>query len=236
MSSSAFASTSFATARSSRAKQSSPPTSTLRRSMATMTFHPEHRSSSVRTRASSASTSPTSADAIERAKNELLAAIEGTERGILASDEEKRKIDDLARALEALNPNPKSLSASCINGEWELVYTTSASILGTNKPSFLRPSGKIYQTIDADALRARNRETFPFYNAVEAELTPTSDSAVKVQFKKFYVLNGLIKVTAPDRARGALDITFVDDTVRVSRGDKGNLFILVMHDKLKRLS
>ena len=134
-----------------------------------------------------------------------------------------------------LNPNPQSLSAPCINGEWELVYTTSASILGTNKPSFLRPSGKIYQTIDAESLRARNRETFPFYNAVAADLTPTSDSTVKVQFKRFFVLNGLIKVTAPERARGALEITYVDDDVRVSRGDKGNLFVLVMHDKTKRL-
>ena len=48
-------------------------------------------------------------------------------------------------------------------------------------------------------------------------------------------MNGLIKVTAPERARGALEITYVDDDVRVSRGDKGNLFVLVMHDKTKRL-
>ena len=58
---------------------------------------------------------------------------------------------------------------------------------------------------------------------------------MKVQFKTFFVLNGLIKVTAPERARGALEITYVDDDVRVSRGDKGNLFVLVMHDKTKRL-
>lgn len=177
----------------------------------------------------------TALDARESAKAALLRAIEPVERGVTATEEDKEAIDALASALEVLNPNPQSLSAPCINGEWELVYTTSASILGTNKPSFLRPSGKIYQTIDAESLRARNRETFPFYNAVAADLTPTSDSTVKVQFKRFFVLNGLIKVTAPERARGALEITYVDDDVRVSRGDKGNLFVLVMHDKTKRL-
>ena len=175
------------------------------------------------------------AQAREDAKRALLSAIEPLERGVKASDEEKAHVDALATALEALNPNPKSLAAPCINGEWELVYTTSASILGTKKPAFLRPSGKIYQTIDAESLRARNRETWPFYNAVAAELTPTSDSAVNVQFKKFFVFGGLIKVTAPERARGALDITYVDDDVRVSRGDKGNLFVLIMHDNEKRL-
>ena len=63
-----------------------------------------------------------------------------------------------------------------MNGEWELLYTTSASILGANKPWFLRPSGPIYQAIDVGRLRARNRETFPFFNAVDADLTPTSGS------------------------------------------------------------
>ena len=182
-----------------------------------------------------ATASAPDAQAREDAKRALLSAIEPLERGVKASDEEKAHVDALATALEALNPNPKSLAAPCINGEWELVYTTSASILGTKKPAFLRPSGKIYQTIDAESLRARNRETWPFYNAVAAELTPTSDSAVKVQFKKFFVFGGLIKVTAPERARGALDITYVDDEVRVSRGDKGNLFVLIMHDNEKRL-
>ena len=175
------------------------------------------------------------ADVIEAAKTELLRAIEGTERGLRASDETKAKIDALASKLERLNPNPKSLKAPCLNGEWELAYTTSASILGTNKPALFRPRGPIYQTIDTDTLRARNRETSPFYNAVEADLTPTSPSAVDVQFKKFILAGGIVKVNAPERARGALDITFVDDDMRVSRGDKGNLFVLVMHDKSKRL-
>lgn len=175
------------------------------------------------------------ADVIEAAKAELLCAIEGTDRGLRASDETKAKIDALATKLERLNPNPKSLKASCLNGEWELVYTTSASILGTNKPALFRPRGPIYQTIDTESLRAKNRETAPFYNAVEADLTPTSVRSVNVSFRKFLLGGGIVKVNAPERARGALDITFVDDDVRVSRGDKGNLFVLVMHDKTKRL-
>jgi hypothetical protein len=52
---------------------------------------------------------------------------------------------------------------------------------------------------------------------------------VAVQFKTFRLL-GFIPVTAPEAAKGALDTTYVDEELRVSRGDKGNLFVLRMVD------
>ncbi|CAN0526718.1 unnamed protein product, partial [Laminaria digitata] len=39
----------------------------------------------------------------------------------------------------------RSLSSPLINGRWELLYTTSASILSKDKPPALRPCGPIYQ-------------------------------------------------------------------------------------------
>lgn len=60
---------------------------------------------------------------------------------------------------------------------------------------------------------------------VTAELTPTSSSAVDVQFQEFTF--GPLKVQASENAKGALDITYVDDEMRISRGNEGNLFVLV---------
>ena len=97
-----------------------------------------------------------------------------------------------------------------------------------------RRAGPIFQTIDAERLRAKNQETWPFFSSVTAALTPTSKSAAKVQFKTFRLL-GFVPVTAPDAARGALDTTYVDDELRVSRGDKGNLFVLRQADPAARL-
>lgn len=54
-----------------------------------------------------------------------------------------------------------------------------------------------------------------------------SSNKVAVQFKTFKLLN-LIAVTAPPTARGELAITYLDEELRVSRGDKGNLFVLTM--------
>lgn len=66
---------------------------------------------------------------------------------------------------------------------------------------------------------------------VEAELTPESKSRVAVQFKRFKIL-GLIPINAPPNARGKLDTTYLDETLRVSRGDKGNLFVLERAEEL----
>jgi hypothetical protein len=138
------------------------------------------------------------------AKDALLDAIATVERGVTATEADKEAIDALAVTLERLNPNARALSCNLLNGEWELLYTTSASIIGANKPWPFRPLGPIYQTIDVPRLRAANRETFPFFNAVDADLTPTSAAAVDVQFVKFKLFGGLIRVDAPAAARGAL--------------------------------
>jgi len=45
----------------------------------------------------------------------------------------------------------------CHAGKWELIYTTSGSILGTGRPPFLRPIGPIYQFIGAHCCCAERR-------------------------------------------------------------------------------
>jgi hypothetical protein len=118
-----------------------------------------------------------SSDATRTAKKaELLQAIKGTKRGLSATDEQKQQIEVsvwqgsrrqrrrrcwrptpplhtarpqlLASQLERINPTKQPLAASdLLSGQWELLYTTSESILGSKRPAFLRPAGPIYQTI-----------------------------------------------------------------------------------------
>jgi len=76
-------------------------------------------------------------------------AISGLNRGLNASDEDKATVERLTQGLERLNPNKNSLEAPEINGKWRLIYTTSDSILGTNRPAFARPVGPIHQYIGA---------------------------------------------------------------------------------------
>jgi PAP_fibrillin len=62
-------------------------------------------------------------------------------------------------------------------------------------------------------------------HCVSACILYNSESLVNVQFKQFEI--GALKVKAPAKARGALDTTYLDNTLRLSRGDKGNIFVLI---------
>ena len=120
-------------------------------------------------------------------------------------------------------------------------------------------TGPIYQFIDAPRKRAKNQETWPFFSSVTAELTPTGPAAVKVQFKTFRIF-GFSPITAPEAAKGSLGFSYLDEELRISRGDKvrvktpprnaccphsdvlrprlvlqGNLFILRMADPAAEL-
>jgi PAP_fibrillin len=190
------------------------------------------------------------------AKDAVLSSLAGLNRGVSANTEQQAAVEAAVRKLERLNPTrPNTLASPLLNGKWELIYTTSVSILGSNRPPFLRPlgasaavlsrkvlahpcggcgllalfgtltrapsrcAGPIYQTIDAPRKRAKNQETWPFFSSVTAELTPTSKASVGVQFKTFRLL-GFIPVTAPEAAKGSLSFTYVDEELRISRGDK----------------
>ncbi|XP_048337505.2 probable plastid-lipid-associated protein 4, chloroplastic [Ziziphus jujuba] len=166
-------------------------------------------------------------------KEELLDAIETLDRGAEATPEDQQRVDKIARELEAVNPIKEPLKSDLLNGKWELIYTTSKSILQTQRPKFLR-SRTNYQAINVDTLRAQNKESWPFFNEVTADLTPLNARKVAVKFDYFKIA-GLVPIKAPGRARGELEITYLDEELRVSRGDLGNLFVLKMIDPSYRV-
>jgi hypothetical protein len=82
---------------------------------------------------------------------------------------------------------------------------------------------------DTANLKAENREVVNYFGInvkrkVDAEISPISKSAVSVQFKRFTV--GPISFACPPSFKGSLDITYLDSELRLSRGDKGNIFVL----------
>ncbi|KAL6637690.1 hypothetical protein ACP70R_025262 [Stipagrostis hirtigluma subsp. patula] len=174
------------------------------------------------------------AEKAERLKEELLAAIAPLDRGAEATPEDKDRIEQIVRQLEAVNQVKEPLKSDLLNGKWELLYTTSTTILQPQRPKFLRPFGKIYQAINTDTLRAQNMETWPYFNQVTANLVPLSSKRVAVKFDYFKIFS-LIRIKSPGSGKGELEITYLDEELRVSRGDKGNLFVLKMVDPTYRV-
>lgn len=83
---------------------------------------------------------------------QLIEVISELNRGVSADIIDKERVEELAQGLEKINPTKTPLKSPLINGQWELIYTTSDGILGTKKPPIFRPRGPIYQLIGKPAL------------------------------------------------------------------------------------
>jgi hypothetical protein len=162
-------------------------------------------------------------------KATLLDAIAISEQG--RDFAQRDRVRECIEDLEGVNPTrrpvadaPESLSAC-----WLLLYTTSDSILGLNRPAPFRPRPRILQHIDAFGLAAKNEEWILgglVKNAVKAELKPRKDGkTVDVGFVQFRLAGFPVNVD-PLKFKGVLETTYLDDSLRISRGDKGNLFVL----------
>jgi hypothetical protein len=164
---------------------------------------------------------------VKTVKNDILALSKRVSRGLTESPEEQVLMRNLFEKLEKSNKIKSPLKLpSLAEGTWSLEYTTSDSILGRN--SYKRV-GPIIQKIDVKNLKAENSETIDFFGLkinrkVSADLSPLTSSKVAVQFKVFTI--GPISFNAPSSFKGELDITYVDEDLRLSRGDKGNIFVL----------
>lgn len=160
-------------------------------------------------------------------KNEILDLARDTKRGLTESTEQMEKMKGLFEKLEKLNPTPNPLKTTLVNGDWSLEYTTSDSILGRGGAPRVGP---IVQMIDTTTLSAQNSETVKYFGVfsvprkVTAELRPVNNQLTDVQFKRFSI--GPVAFNAPESFKGSLDVTYLDDELRLSRGDKGNIFVL----------
>jgi hypothetical protein len=163
-------------------------------------------------------------------KAELLKLSSETKRGLTRTTEQEERIKVLFEKMEKLNPTRKPLKSEKVNGVWSLEYTTSNSILG--KGSFPKV-GPILQMIDTTTLSALNSEVLNCFGIrvpmkVTAALSPQSDKLTNVQFKRFFM--GPVGFNAPEAFKGSLDVTYLDNDFRLTRGDKGNIFVLTKQD------
>jgi len=188
-------------------------------------------------------------------KAELLEAIAGKNRGLLATETDKIAILAVITRLEERNPTPRPVEAgSLLEGNWRLLYTTSQGILGLDRVPLVK-LGQVYQCIRTADQRVYNIAEFsglPFLEgivSVRATFEPVSERRVDVKFdrsvaglqsligyksprdfieqieagKKFFGLDFEIK---SGRQQGWLDITYLDNNLRIGRGNEGSVFVL----------
>lgn len=188
-------------------------------------------------------------------KAELLEAIAGKNRGLLATESDRLAILAAVAQLEDRNPTPRPIEASeLLNGNWRLLYTTSEELLRIDRFPFIK-LGQIYQYVQAAAAKIYNvAEIYgvPLLEgvvSVAARFEPTSDRRVQVRFERSIIgLQRLIDYQSvgdfvqqietgqkfaaidfpinSDNQQGWLEITYLDQDLRIGRGNEGNVFVL----------
>ncbi len=189
------------------------------------------------------------------AKTQLLKAIAGRNRGLLAQPSDRQIILDAIDHLEDENPTPQPIESNLLAGDWRLIYTTSSNLLFIDLPPLVR-LGQIYQSV--------RPATGKLYNIAEvisgipglsglicvsAKFTAVSDKRIDVKFQRWIIGlqklldyqspeelvekiesgNGLTALDLPIDEQNQdnwLDITYLDEDLRIGRGHRGNLFVL----------
>ncbi|MBW4533598.1 MAG: PAP/fibrillin family protein [Pleurocapsa minor HA4230-MV1] len=188
-------------------------------------------------------------------KAELLEAIAGKNRGLLATEIDNARVLSAIQQLEDTNPTQKPLEAKdLLNGDWRLLYTTSKGILGLDRFPLFK-LGQIYQCIRVSEAKVYNIAEIiglPMLEglvSVAASFDPVSDRRVNVIFERSIIgLQRLFSYKTPAKLiqqiesgkkflpidfkiergeqQGWLEITYLDRDMRISRGNEGNVFVL----------
>ncbi|MEH1900347.1 MAG: PAP/fibrillin family protein [Nostoc sp.] len=188
-------------------------------------------------------------------KAALIDAIALTNRGLLATQAQKQAILAAIANLEDFNSTPRPVEASnLLDGNWRLLYTTSKALLNLDRLPLCK-LGQIYQCIRVETTSVYNiAEIYglPYLEglvSVAAKFEPVSDRRVQVKFERSIIgLQRLIEYNSPvtfiqqieagrkfpgidvainsDKQQGWLDITYIDNDLRIGRGNEGSVFVL----------
>ncbi|KMT09221.1 hypothetical protein BVRB_6g133230 [Beta vulgaris subsp. vulgaris] len=186
-------------------------------------------------------------DTITLTKASIYQAIEGINRGVFGiTSEKKREIEDLVMELEANNPTSNPLlNLDKVSGCWKLIYST-ITILGSKRTKLgLRDFvnlGDFLQIIDIAEGKAVNIINFSARGLnlfgqlrIQSSFSVASPSRVNIKYDNSHITpEQLMNLFAKNyglllnifNPEGWLEITYIDDTMKVGRDDKGNIFIL----------
>jgi hypothetical protein len=189
-------------------------------------------------------------------KAELLEAIAGKNRGLLATETDKVAILAAIARLEDRNPTSQPLEATeLLDGNWRLLYTSSQELLNLGRLP-LSQLGQIYQCIRTSTTKVYNIAEIsgvPYLESlvsVAARFEPVNERRVNVRFERFIIgLQRWLGYRTPSEyiqqiesgkkffpaldfgiesreQRGWLDITYLDNDLRIGRGNEGSVFVL----------
>lgn len=167
-----------------------------------------------------------------------------------------KEIEELTESLEAVNPtlSPLLYKPQLLGGTWQLNYSTAREIRMLDKLPYGFKVGKVYQVIDVANQSFLNlafvKHTLKLlsgyvkvtatFEIAKLDSSPLPDKRLNVEFlERIIAIQAIagfktpqfdpIKVFPARNPQGripSLDITYIDESMRIGRGGDGSLFIL----------
>jgi hypothetical protein len=193
---------------------------------------------------------------IEQLKNNQNTLVDSPITDLEIQPQQVSAIEILTHALEELNPFPRPLlyASNLLDGTWLLQYSTAREIRSLKRLPLGFLVGKIYQIININTASFENKAWVQHssgllsgYVKVTATFEPAKqidtllpDQQINIDFKKrFFGIKRIlgIKTNLLDPIRvvearnptgriPSLNLTYIDETMRIGRGGDGSLYVL----------
>ncbi|KAF1002937.1 putative plastid-lipid-associated protein 8, chloroplastic [Apium graveolens] len=163
----------------------------------------------------------------------ILSKVVQTDRGVTLKKDEHKKVAELAKALQEFCVD-EPVKCPLIFGEWDVVYCSNPTSPGGGYRSALGriffKTNEMIQAVEAPNI-VRNKVAFSALGFLDGEvslngkLAALDEKWIQVVFEPPELKVGGLEFTYGGESEVKLEITYVDEKIRVGKGSRGSLFI-----------
>ncbi|KAG0491307.1 hypothetical protein HPP92_004259 [Vanilla planifolia] len=168
----------------------------------------------------------------------ILSKVKGTDRGVLLSKDGHKEVADIAQKLRSYCVS-EPVKCPLIFGEWDVLYcSVPTSPGGGYRSAFGRlflNAKEMVQIVEAPDI-VKNRVLFSVIGFLDGEvslkgkLDVLDEKWIQVIFEPPQLKIGSLAIQYGGESEVKLEITYIDEKIRLGLGSKGSLFVFSRRD------
>ncbi|KAF7018076.1 unnamed protein product [Triticum aestivum] len=167
----------------------------------------------------------------------ILSKVKGTDRGVLLPEEGHQEVADVAQQLGKYCID-EPVKSPLIFGDWDVVYcsvpTSPGGIYRTPLGRLVFKTDDMVQVVEAPDI-VRNKVSFSIFGldgavSLTGKLNVLDSKWIQVIFEPPELKVGSLGFRYGGESEVKLEITYVDEKIRLGKGSRGSLFVFLRQD------
>ncbi|KAF7010756.1 hypothetical protein CFC21_025124 [Triticum aestivum] len=167
----------------------------------------------------------------------ILSKVKGTDRGVLLPEEGHQEVADVAQQLGKYCID-EPVKSPLIFGDWDVVYcsvpTSPGGIYRTPLGRLVFKTDGMVQVVEAPDI-VRNKVSFSIFGldgavSLKGKLNVLDSKWIQVVFEPPELKVGPLGFQYGGESEVKLEITYVDEKIRLGKGSRGSLFVFLRQD------